>query len=399
MITRFSLYGFLKNQRYFEPFLVLLLMERGLSFTQIGVLVGGRELAVNLMEIPTGILADRWGRRRAMIASFLAYILSFAAFGFASSFWEFASAMLLFAVGDAARTGTHKAMIFTWLRREGRLNERTRVYGLTRSWSKIGSAVSSLLAALFVGLGGGLSWVFWGAMLPYALGVLNFLGYPAYLDGLSDRTAQKPAPLREVLRGRPLLGLIGESMGFEGTFAAAKDYLQPAILAAVVASGAVVTPARTAWWIGGVYFTLFLLSAVGSRQAHRVEVLAGGAAQGAGALWWFSAVIYGGMLFALLTQRWAAAVLAFAALYIAQNLWRPALVARVDEHTPEEHGATVLSVESQARSLATAALAPLLGVAVDRAGGAPSGLWVVAVVGVAVSAAFALRAQAKLRHP
>ena len=29
MLFRFSLYGFLKNQRYFEPFLVLVLLDKG----------------------------------------------------------------------------------------------------------------------------------------------------------------------------------------------------------------------------------------------------------------------------------------------------------------------------------------------------------------------------------
>ena len=35
MLFRFSLYGFLKNQRYFEPLLFLVLVDKGLSFTAI----------------------------------------------------------------------------------------------------------------------------------------------------------------------------------------------------------------------------------------------------------------------------------------------------------------------------------------------------------------------------
>ncbi len=70
MIGRFSLYGFLKNQRYFEPFIILFFLDKGLSFTQIGLLVGFRELAINLMEIPSGAIADLFGRRRSMILSF-----------------------------------------------------------------------------------------------------------------------------------------------------------------------------------------------------------------------------------------------------------------------------------------------------------------------------------------
>ena len=84
MLFRFSLYGFLKNQTYFEPFLILAFREKGLSFFQIGLLIGFREVCVNLFEVPSGAVADLYGRRRAMIFSFLAYIASFLLFGFAA---------------------------------------------------------------------------------------------------------------------------------------------------------------------------------------------------------------------------------------------------------------------------------------------------------------------------
>ena len=83
MIFRFSLYGLLKNQRYFEPFLILVFLEKGLTFFQIGLLVAFREVAINLFEIPSGAVADLWGRRRAMIVSFSAYIASFVIFALA----------------------------------------------------------------------------------------------------------------------------------------------------------------------------------------------------------------------------------------------------------------------------------------------------------------------------
>ena len=54
MLARFSLYGFLKNQRYFEPFLVLAFLEKGLSFLDIGLLVAFREATVIAFEIPSG---------------------------------------------------------------------------------------------------------------------------------------------------------------------------------------------------------------------------------------------------------------------------------------------------------------------------------------------------------
>jgi MFS family permease len=77
MLFRFSLYGFLKNQQYYEPFIILAFLEKGLSFSLIGILIGFRELAKILLEIPSGAAADLYGRRRSMIISFSAYIVSF----------------------------------------------------------------------------------------------------------------------------------------------------------------------------------------------------------------------------------------------------------------------------------------------------------------------------------
>jgi len=134
MLLRFSLYGFLKNQRYFEPFLILVFLEKGLSFFMIGLLIAFREVMINLFEVPSGLVADLYGRRRAMITSFAAYVVSFVVFALSQRLAPLFLAMLFFAIGEAFRTGTHKAMIFAWLRQQGREHERTRVYGYTRSW-------------------------------------------------------------------------------------------------------------------------------------------------------------------------------------------------------------------------------------------------------------------------
>ena len=54
--------------------------------------------------------------------------------------------MLLFANGEAFRSGTHKAMIIQYLKIKGLLKLKTEYYGHTRSWSQRGSAISSLIA-------------------------------------------------------------------------------------------------------------------------------------------------------------------------------------------------------------------------------------------------------------
>jgi MFS family permease len=234
MVRRFCLYGFLKNQRYFEPFLVLFLLGKGLDFLSIGLLVGFRELVVNLLEVPSGALADLYGRRRAMFLSLTAYLVSFALFSWAAALPGLFLAMGVYGVGEVFRSGTHKAMIFDWLRRQGRAGEKARVYGLTRSFSQLGSAVSVWIAVLLVLADGGYDRLFWYSMVPYGLGMLNLLGYPAVLDataGHGERSVRRHLgqALRQCLTVPPLRALLFESMLQRGTWQSTKDYLQPMV--------------------------------------------------------------------------------------------------------------------------------------------------------------------------
>ena len=57
-IYKFSAYGFLKNLRFFDPFIILFFREMGISFLEIGILFSVRSIFTIIFEIPTGIVAD-----------------------------------------------------------------------------------------------------------------------------------------------------------------------------------------------------------------------------------------------------------------------------------------------------------------------------------------------------
>jgi MFS family permease len=422
MLFRFSLYGFLKNQRYFEPFLYLAFLEKGLDFFLIGLLIAFREIVVNAFEIPSGAIADVVGRRRSMILSFVAYIVSFLIFGLAQSLWMFFLAMFFFGIGEAFRSGTHKAMIFTWLRQQGRVDERTRVYGYTRSWSQIGSALSAVIAALFVFIADGYAWVFFVSAIPCALNVINFLGYPRNLDVEAEMRAAPVSigrHLTDSLRGaiaRPALRrLMFESMGFEGVFAAIKDFLQPVLQATAVivlgralADGGLTATQQSAVLVGVVYVVLFSLAATASRQVHRLtdRLATTDAATGmrdgdtTASRWLWRANL---ILFILILLGgwfdWAALLIpAFVAIHVLQSAWRPVIVSRFDQHSDATQGATILSIESQSQRVATMVVAPLVGYAVDlvAAGGPGGAFWPIGALGAVVATWFVLRPRPKI---
>ena len=394
MLFRFSLYGFLKNQQYYAPFLILFFRQAGMSFSLIGLLVGFRELLINIFEIPSGALADLYGRRRCMMFSFCVFIASFAIFAVSSETWHFFAAMALFSLGDAFRTGTHKAMIFGYLVAEGRSDEKTKYYGTTRSFSKIGSAVSVVIASAIVFITSSLQadaglnvyrYLFLAGIAPYILGLINFAGYPAYLDGQTRKDISIRHVLihlyrlgRRALKIRRMRGLLAESMGFEGIYKVAKDYLQPVIKTAALSLPFFVGLGdiqRTAGLILVVYVALHLIESLSSRRSEILRRYAGGSENSATILWWANLFVFLAISLGLGLDLWlgatasglglAVAIAGFVALAMLQNLWGPIQTGRISAAGRPEDGATILSIASQTKSLSAAIIAPLLGTAVD----------------------------------
>lgn len=393
MLFRFSLYGFLKNQQYYEPFLLLAFLEKGLSFFMIGVLIAFREVMINIMEIPSGAIADLYGRRSSMIFSFSAYIISFVLFAVSDKYWQFFPAMFLFSIGEAFRTGTHKAMIFHWLKLEGRLDERTKIYGFTRSWSKFGSALSALIAGGLVFYSGKYSAIFWFSIIPYLLGIINLTGYPKELNlemkdsvSITESMRQMFRVIIKSLKIPKLRGLFIESMGFQGYFKAFKDYVQPMLMALALTLpffNQLPNAKRTALLIAFVYFVLFILSGFASRSAHVITDKKGGEEQASAFIWKITITIFLVMTAVLFFKWYAIAALLFVLLFLLQNIWYPLLITRIDHASESSMGATVLSIEQQAKSSFTMIIAPILGFCVDHAG-----LWPVGAIGLVISTCF-----------
>jgi len=384
MLWRFSLYGFLKNQQYYEPFFLLVLRAKGLSFFQIGLLYSFREICELVLGIPAGFLADLHGRRKSLLVCFVAYIVSFLGFALTRSFPALVASMFAFAVGESFRSGTHKAMIFHHLRLEGRESEKVAVYGFTRSWSKAGSAVSSLLSGLLVFATGNYSRIFLYAIPPYLANMVNVGTYPAALEGeISSLSFSVKGGIStmwretlQCLRHPGLRGLFVESAMLQAAAKSVKDYIQPLVVVALAgfattgAMGKLDSTRRSAFLLGVLYFALNALAAWASRNAHRFDAL-----ERKGLPWlWIAVAGMGGLIFAGCLERGRIpyatllAVAGFAGLVLLENLWRPLFLDRLDDVSDSRFGAAVLSVEAQFASVAVMLTAPLVGKAADRFG-------------------------------
>jgi MFS family permease len=383
---KFAMYGFLKNLRFFEPFLILFFAEKGISFLQIGTLYAIREIAINVLEIPTGIVADSLGRRRTMVYSFISYIVSFLFFYLATSYFVLVIAMILFSFGEAFRTGTHKAMVFEYIKIKGWGDQRVHYYGNTRSWAQVGSAISSLIAAFIVFYSGNYKFIFLYSTIPYVIGLFVMISYPKELDGEIKQlkgheikqTFKKVA--REFLysfENMSMLRAIANSAVFGGFFKATKDYIQP-ILNAFALSLPVLLflegKQRSSIVIGVVYFAIFMLTSSASKRS-------GGIADRFTRLHTPLNITALGILVGFFYNIGLSivAIVLYMIMYIIHNLRAPMAIAYVSDVMEQDILATALSAESQAASLTAAIIALLIGFFADRYG-VGSGLIIVSII-------------------
>ncbi|MCD6135865.1 MFS transporter [Candidatus Bipolaricaulota bacterium] len=381
MYHKFRAYGFLKNLRFFDPFLILFFREMGLSFLEIGTLFSIREIATNVLEIPTGIVADAYGRRRSMLASFSSYLMSFALFYFFPHFAVYALAMLMFAFGEAFRSGTHKALILEYLHIKGIESKKVEYYGHTRAASQFGSAIAALIAAGLVFHAGSYRIVFLASMVPYVMELFLMISYPKELDGVLVRErgmkeiasrirSTTAASLRMLKKGILLQGLIS-SASFDGLFRSTKDYLQPVLQAQALALPILLYISgrqRVAIVVGILYFLIYLGTSYAASHAGRIKEHARSTARAANIIYIAGIILLAASGIGIITRYYIISIVAFLGLYLLQNARRPLLVGYLSDLIPRQSMATGLSVESQLRTLTTAVLAPLVGLIADRIG-------------------------------
>lgn len=373
---KFSAYGFLKNLKFFEPFFILYLLSQGVNYLQIGTLYAIREVAINVLEIPTGVFADSWGRKKTMLLSFISYIVSFLILYFFQSFFLLALAMVFYGFGDACRTGTHKAMIFDYINDKGWGDIKSWYYGKTRAWSQRGSALSALAAGFLVFWRGDYGAAFLFAIIPYVLDFFLILSYPAYLDKSSGRggpseQVKLAGAFRLVVMGlvRTLKapGALGQTANvalFAGFYKAVKDFLQPVLKMAALAlpfMAARGEEERSGIVIGLVYMIIYLMTSGASSLAGYVKEISSSSRRVLSATMLIGAMagIMGG-LFYLFGKPWPA-VIFFLAIFVVENIRKPVGIAALGETVDSSVLASVLSVESQGETLFTALFALIMG--------------------------------------
>ena len=374
---KFSAYGFLKNLRFFDAFFILFLLESGMSYTQIGILYGAREIFINIFEIPSGIIADTYGRKTSLIASFFFYITSFIIFYLSSQFWLFMLAFILYGVADAFRSGTHKGMIMDYLKINNWSDQKIAYYGYTRSWSQKGSAISSLIAGILVFFSGQYHSIFLYSIIPYLLNLLLIISYPNELNHPLQQKDKKSKvsltkafqSLFKTIKQAHILKIINISAVHTAYLKAVKDYIQPLMvnIALIIPLMMNTDPEKkNGLIIGIIYFFIYLITSRASQLSSKAAAKMPKSIPFITLILGFVSGVLCGVFY--IYDLWILSILFFIAIYVIENVRKPILTGYIADEVPGEILTSVISVQSLLRTIITALLAFVFGFSADKWG-------------------------------
>lgn len=132
---------------------VALLSMRGFSLLEIGILESIFHIVSCLFEIPSGVAADVFGRKKTLVMSQIVSLLSSVIMVLSAGFWTTAFAIGFSALSYNLASGTREALAYDSLKRVGKEKEYNIFAATEMMLYRITNSTSTLCAGLALFLG------------------------------------------------------------------------------------------------------------------------------------------------------------------------------------------------------------------------------------------------------
>ena len=338
---------------------IFLTQQRGLSLAQASLVDVMFFVAAAFGEVPTGIVADRFGRKTSLIAG--AALLSVGILG-----WTFVPTLPLImlsyfgmGVGFTFLSGAEDALFYESVQLAGRADDYTPMVGRAGAAFQgalaLGSVASGLLASINLIL----------PMLISGLGLLTMLG--VVLTFKESQTEEKSGVqtrksfgeiLRQslaIMRARPTLLYLMIYLALVplASFITETLFLQPQALSLGVPIAG----------IGLLVMAVQLINMVGSNWSDRFQALFG-----EGRLIYTAPLLIIASLILLAMLQKLPALLFIAVIGFITSVLRPGLLNRIQNEVSDDVRATIISMQSLMFTVAGAISQPTLGLVADQSG-------------------------------
>ncbi|MEM9971370.1 MAG: MFS transporter [Pseudomonadota bacterium] len=207
-VRLYPLFRLLQNMIFWLAVWFLFFQDR-LSAADALVLYAILDLTTTVLEVPSGYVSDRLGRRWTLIASSLAPTAAMFCFFYGDSFAAFALGQVLLGVGSALVSGTDSAFLYESLETDGRQAEvelhEVRAWRATFAGFGISAAIGGAVATVSLEAVFALTGM---AMAASALVASLFTEPPRTEDSRKMTETMRFKQLREAFSNRVLIWLL-----------------------------------------------------------------------------------------------------------------------------------------------------------------------------------------------
>jgi MFS family permease len=335
------------------PIVFLFYSSHGLSLSQILTLQSVYSLAIVLFEIPSGYLADIWGRKNTLIIGAIFAFIGFLIYSLSGSFWYFLIAEIILGIGQSFVSGTDSAMLYDSLLSINQENKYSKLEGRLSGMGNFAEAIAGILGGFL----GAIS-----LQLPYMVqaGVV-FIAIPAAMLLINPplHAQQRKASLSELLK-------IVKFVGWDN-----KNLRTELLFSSIIG----VSTLTLAWFAqpffkreniptemyGVIWAVLNLSVGISSVFSYKLE-------------YWLSAkgigwIILTGMSVCFMLIGFIPGYGVLAAILVAywvRGIATPVLKTFVQRSAPSEYRATILSLRNFVIRILFAATGPFLGFMSDH---------------------------------
>ena len=330
------------------PIVVPFYQSNGLAMKDIMVLQAIYSIAIVVLEIPSGYLADVIGRRKTLILGAVFGTFGFATYSFSHGFIGFLIAEIILGFGQSCISGADSAMLYDSLLEKGQEKKYSRFEGRITSLGNIAEAAAGITGGLLAGI---------SLRTPYiAQAFVAFIALPAAIT------------LVEPLRKVPLMKAGIMEIVHIARFALFENRTlrRNIIFSAIIGTGTL----TMAWfsqpffefvnikigWYGILWTTLNLTVAITSYTAHRLESKLG---QKWSILLIAMMIPMGYIALGRFHQSYGLIILYL--FYLVRGYATPVLKDYINRATQSNIRATVLSVRNFIIRLLFALTGPMLG--------------------------------------
>lgn len=135
------------------PFYMIMFAEAGTTPAQIGILLGIWSITSFILEVPSGVAADKYSRKHILFLAEAIRALGYLTWIMFPTFWGFIAGFVLWGAKSAFTSGTFQALTYDLLKSHGQEKSYAKVIGRTKTLSYLAILAASGGAALAIPLG------------------------------------------------------------------------------------------------------------------------------------------------------------------------------------------------------------------------------------------------------